>query len=40
MGVDDSDIDKIIESGLSLGNINSLFGNSIVVDTLAAVFNE
>ena len=40
MGVDDSDIDKIIESGLSLGNINSLFGNSIVVDTLSAVFNE
>lgn len=38
MGVDDIDIDKMIESDLSLGGINSLFGNSIVVDVMTEMF--
>ena len=40
MGVDDIDIDKMIESNLSLGGINSLFGNSIVVDVMTGIFKE
>lgn len=40
MGVDDIDIDKMIESNLSLCGINSLFGNSIVVDVMTEMFNE
>lgn len=38
MGVDDIDIDRMIESGISLGNINTLFGNSIVVDVMTEMF--
>lgn len=38
MFVDDIDIDKMIESNLSLGGINSLFGNSIVVDVMTEMF--
>ena len=40
MGVDDIDIDRMIESGISLGNINTLFGNSIVVDIMTDIFRE
>lgn len=39
MGVDDSDIDKMT-GVLSPGSVNSLFGNSIVVDVLESVFRE
>ena len=38
MGIDDNDIDRMIESGISLGNINTLFGNSIVVDVMTEMF--
>lgn len=40
MGIDDNDIDRMIESGISLGNINTLFGNSIVVDIMTDIFRE
>ena len=40
MGVDDSDIDKMMNCGISLGSINNLYGNSIVVDVLVEVFRE
>lgn len=40
MFVDDIDIDKMIESNLSLGGINSLFENSIVVDVMTGIFKE
>jgi site-specific DNA-cytosine methylase len=40
MGVDDDDIDKMIESGISSGNINNLFGNSIVVDVMVYMFDN
>lgn len=39
MGVDDTDIDKMT-SVLAPGTVNSLFGNSIVVDVLTEVFRE
>ena len=39
MGVDDQDIDKMTEV-LSPGTVNSLFGNSIVVDVMTEVFRE
>lgn len=40
MGVDDGDIDKMIESRISSGNINNLFGNSIVVDVMVYMFDN
>lgn len=40
MGVDDEDIDKLIDSGISSGNINTLFGNSIVVDVMVYMFDN
>lgn len=39
MGVDDRDIDKMT-GVLSPGTVNSLFGNSIVVDVMAEVFRN
>lgn len=39
MGVDDSDIDKMSEV-LSPGNVNTLFGNSIVVDVMEKMFRK
>ena len=39
MGVDDSDIDKMT-SVLAHGVVNSLFGNSIVVDVMTEMFRE
>lgn len=39
MGVDDSDIDKMKEV-LSPGTVNSLFGNSIVVDVMTEMFRK
>lgn len=39
MGVDDTDIDKMMEI-LSPGTVNSLFGNSIVVDVMTEIFRE
>ena len=39
MGVDDQDIDKMT-SVLAPGSVNSLFGNSIVVDVLEGVFRN
>ena len=39
MGVDDTDIDKMM-SVLSPGTVNSLFGNSIVVDVMTEIFRE
>lgn len=39
MGVDDADIDRMM-AVLSPGTVNSLFGNSIVVDVLTEVFRE
>ena len=39
MGVDDSDIDKMTDV-LAPGVVNSLFGNSIVVDVMTKMFRE
>ena len=39
MGVDDADIDKMMVV-LSPGTVNSLFGNSIVVDVMTEIFRE
>ena len=39
MGVDDSDIDKMT-GVLAPGVVNSLFGNSIVVDVMTGIFRE
>ena len=39
MGVGDSDIDKMI-CALAPGVVNSLFGNSIVVDVMTEIFRE
>lgn len=39
MGVDDADIDKMMVV-LSPGTVNSLFGNSIVVDVMTEMFRE
>ena len=39
MGVGDSDIDKMTDV-LAPGVVNSLFGNSIVVDVMTEVFRE
>ena len=39
MGVDDEDIDKMT-SVLAPGVVNSLFGNSIVVDVMTEMFRE
>lgn len=39
MGVDDADIDKMM-AVLSPGTVNSLFGNSIVVDVMTEIFRE
>ena len=39
MGVDDEDIDKMTDV-LAPGVVNSLFGNSIVVDVMTGIFRE
>lgn len=39
MGVDDTDIDKMT-GVLAPGAVNSLFGNSIVVDVMTGIFRE
>ena len=39
MGVDDSDIDKMTDV-LAPGVVNSLFGNSIVVDVMTEMFRN
>lgn len=39
MGVDDSDIDRMT-AVLPSGTVNSLFGNSIVVDVMTGIFRE
>ena len=39
MGVDDQDIDKMTDV-LAPGVVNSLFGNSIVVDVMTEMFRE
>ena len=39
MGVDDSDIDKMTKV-LAPGVVNSLFGNSIVVDVMTEMFRK
>ena len=39
MGVDDSDIDKMT-AVLAPGVVNSLFGNSIVVNVMTEIFRE
>lgn len=39
MGVDDQDIDKMT-AVLAPGVVNSLFGNSIVVDVMTEIFGE
>jgi len=39
MGVDDQDIDKMTKA-LAPGVVNSLFGNSIVVDVMTEMFRE
>ena len=39
MGVDDKDIDTMM-GVLAPGSVNSLFGNSIVVDVLEGVFRN
>ena len=39
MGVDDKDIDAMM-GVLAPGSVNSLFGNSIVVDVLEGVFRN
>ena len=39
MGVDDNDIDTMM-GVLASGSVNSLFGNSIVVDVLEGVFRN
>jgi len=39
MGVDDPDIDKMTDV-LAPGVVNSLFGNSIVVDVMTEMFRE
>ena len=39
MGVNDSDIDKMTDV-LAPGVVNSLFGNSIVVDVMTGIFRE
>ena len=39
MGVDDSDIDKMMEV-LPSGGVNTLFGNSIVVDVMSEMFKN
>lgn len=39
MGVDDKDIDTMMDV-LAPGSVNSLFGNSIVVDVLEGVFRN
>ena len=39
MGVDHSDIDKMTDV-LAPGVVNSLFGNSIVVDVMTEMFRE
>ena len=39
MGVDDQDIDKMT-GVLAPGVVNSLFGNSIVVDVMTDIFRE
>lgn len=40
MGVEDSDIDKLVEGGLSSGQMCALAGNSIVVDVMSELFKE
>lgn len=40
MGVDDSDIDKLLNSGISNAQLYKMAGNSIVVDVLAAIFDK
>jgi DNA (cytosine-5)-methyltransferase 1 len=40
MGVDDADIDKIQESGISNSQQYKMAGNSIVVDTLYHLFRK
>lgn len=40
MGVEDKDIDKLLNSGVSSTNLYKLAGNSIVVDVLYHVFRK
>lgn len=40
MGVEDEDIDKLLNSGVSPTNLYKLAGNSIVVDVLYHVFRK
>jgi DNA (cytosine-5)-methyltransferase 1 len=40
MGVNDSDIDKIQEAGISSSQQYKMAGNSIVVDVLAGIFKN
>ena len=40
MGVDDADIDKIQSAGISKSKRYKMAGNSIVVNTLAAIFRQ
>ena len=40
MGVEDSDIDKLVTSGISDNQLYKLAGNSIVVDVLEGIFKN
>ena len=40
MGVDDPDIDKMMECGLSDNALYKMYGNSIVVDVLVNIFDK
>lgn len=40
MGVEDEEIDKLLNSGVSSTNLYKLAGNSIVVDVLYHVFRK
>ena len=40
MGVDDKDIDLMLSSGLKNGPLYKMYGNSIVVDCMAHMFDN
>ncbi len=40
MGVQEPDIDKLLSSGISNSQLYKLAGNSIVVNTIAAIFRQ
>lgn len=40
MDVEDSDLDKMLNCGLSQSSVTSLFGNSIVVNVMTEMFKE